>query len=151
MPKGAYMVTTADVSDPDEARRLLRKTDDGKATLLEAVQVMGELGGQDYTLPSNAVLVMIGNTPELNDEVDVAEQSFDRVTGDHWATLECYYKRMDVSLVQTDTILAIGPTGYWDRVGRQQALNNGWKRLQDSDAIRSRELKEMIDKCKELG
>jgi hypothetical protein len=38
MPKeGAYLVTTADVSDPREARRLLRKQD-GHDTLAGAMQ-----------------------------------------------------------------------------------------------------------------
>lgn len=153
MPKGAYLVTTADVSDPVEARRLLRKTDDGKATLLESMGVMGRMYADSYLLPTDAVLLMIGNTPELTEEVDVAQNGFDRVIGEDWPQLECYYKRVNVSPVQNDTILAIGPTQYWDQVGRQQALNNGWTHLQgyDSQSIRPRELTAMIEKCKELG
>jgi hypothetical protein len=75
------------------------------------------------------------------------------VIGEDWPQLECCYKRVDVSLIQTDTILAIGSTQYWDQVGRQQALNNGWTSLQayDAQSIRPRELTEMIEKCKELG
>jgi hypothetical protein len=129
MPKGAYLVTNADVSDPREARRLLRKTTNGRATLDEALGTMGELYSGDYIFPDAAVLLMIGNTQELVDEVAAAYNGgnggTDRMHGNRWAELECYYVRMKISAVQTDTILALGTKLYWDSK-RQAAIDGGW-------------------------
>lgn len=142
MPKGAkFLVTTKDASDPQEARRLLRKTE-GYDTLAEAINAgMGTMDGDSFELPEGAVLLMIGNTEELQTAVAAATglsylyspRSYD--DGVWRYDLDPYFVRMEISsfgpvTVQTDTLLAIGSKKYWR--GKMDYVNeDGWHHLDD--------------------
>jgi hypothetical protein len=103
---------------------------------------------------------MIGNTDELEKEIaNVSGAGLDRVRADRWKDMELHFVRMQISGIpgvwdmQTDTILAIGPTTYWDAV-RQNMQPNDWRLLDTIDTFRVEDrgargyLPEFVRECK---
>lgn len=63
----------------------------------------------------NYILLLIGNTDELLKAVVQAQANGIRtIEASGGSQLSCYFVRMNVSLWQTDTLLAIGPQSFWD-------------------------------------
>jgi hypothetical protein len=124
------------------------------------MRAIGQLSSGDYVFPESAVILMIGNTQELVDEVAATyNNGVDRIHAQRWPDLEFYYVRMEISglgpvTFQADTILAIGPTEYWDP-RRQDAVDNGWRLLKKDSSVKLEAgrdsdyyLPDLIRKCK---
>ena len=143
MPKGAkFLVTTDSAENPHTARTLLRKTDDAHDNLTDALREgIGQLDGDSFDLPEGAVLLMIGNTQELQEAIAASGLSYIESASSNdpgvWRhNLTCYFVRMQISGFgplkgQTDTLLAIGSPKYWS--GKDGYFSNDyWHQLADT-------------------
>jgi hypothetical protein len=76
-------------------------------------------------MPANYVLLMIGNTPELERAVTAARDSgINMIEADDGAPLKCYFVRVKVSSLQTDSLLAIASQRYWNQTEFAQHAND---------------------------
>ena len=124
-------------NSPEEARRRLRA--DGFPTFAEAVEAAEKQGlvtvsARTVTIVTDAVVAMIGNTPELVPGCDKAwNAGYSEIEAADQSPLSVYYNRYKVSGWQTDTILMIGSlTGYWSGV---QVFANGWSQPNPWNAV----------------
>ena len=147
----AFVIIGDSVSEPLVARAYARKKDLGQPSLAKAFKEKGSLGeaismrdffpgrGPDVTLddgasfPDTSVLLMIGNTKELVEACKKVEEDA-RILAIYTKprrALTLLYARIDVSLMQDDTLIAIGQQGGLlpspTQKGWHEYKNTGWQ------------------------
>ena len=144
--------------NPNLARQRLRSV--GVETIAELDGGPGKIVSTEGYLrfPDDAVLLMIGNTPELLPACQAAADAGILMIGtEHDHELYLLFARISVSLVQDDTILAIGSVkGTMPAVQRDQwrgvtaRPNITWVKTQsdDEDPHQSRALPVIINEIK---
>lgn len=123
MPGAKFLLlkTNQDVSDYRTARELLRYGGSAEDRLLDVIRkdTSGSYSAGSFLLLPTEVLLMIGNTPELLPAAEEAERAglreIRRANRD--AQMSCYAVRIQISAFQTDTLLAIGTTEYFQNHG----------------------------------
>jgi hypothetical protein len=108
MPGPAFVITRDDsVTDPKLARQMVRGTG---VENLEGPTLGTVDRSQGYLrFPDDAVLLMIGNTQELLDACEEASDAGILMIGtSNDRSLTLLFARIQVSLIQTDTLIAIG-------------------------------------------
>jgi hypothetical protein len=125
----AFTILGDNCNEPLVARTWARTEGLGRPSLAEALKDRTDVGGpkdvfverpdektlaQCYTFPEDTVLLMIGNTKELEDACKeaVAADILALVTATQ-KKLQLFYARIEVHLLsrQVDTLIAIGPLG----------------------------------------
>jgi hypothetical protein len=120
MPGPAFLFTRIDVTPGyDQARALVRangfRTLDAAVTAAAAgANPIVRIDGQTIRLANDAVLIMIGHTSELLDELgpdDGTPITYQAVSAA--SNMRLYHRRKSISPIQTDTILLLGGANYW--------------------------------------
>jgi hypothetical protein len=120
---------------PGTARELVRTQNyaDLNADLPYLIQA-----SDTVKIPDNAILLMIGNTAELEAALAAAsDNGILRIApaDPEKVSFVCRYVRMKISLTQNDTLIAIASTAYWNALG--QALSPEWQPMgrQNADSV----------------
>jgi hypothetical protein len=137
MPGPDFIITR--IEDPRDAPSLARdvlRNGLGSQTIREAIKIANEqddslastgADGSFLTIADDAVFLMIGNTDELYDACKVATKENPPLWNVGTASgqqLSYYYARIDVSSIQTDTVLMVASKGY---LGSTDPLKKGWR------------------------
>jgi hypothetical protein len=129
----AFLITrdTDYVKNPTEARKLLRGNNID--TLKHAVTAHGgltEIKKGWLRFPADACLLMIGQTKELLDACEQAKsEGIDVIASESENPLGCFFVRIKVSPIQTDTLLALLADDSWSTSGAWSAPPVGKKNL----------------------
>ena len=107
---------------PLRARELVRENNYQLHTL-PRVSYGKEHGRRTLEIPYRGVLLMIGNTSELKDAIRKVRKDsdfgFGQIVAEGGAELKIYFARINVSRIQTDTLLAITTATNWDTNGEK--------------------------------
>jgi hypothetical protein len=126
----ANFLTTDDpmAANPHDARHMLRKDYDfpGLSDQLPGTSYNGSSGALE--IKGGYVLLMIGNTDELLQALDQTQASgINAIEASDGAQLSCYFVRMKITGMQTDTLLAIGPQRFWDAAPDWGEWKSSWR------------------------
>jgi hypothetical protein len=146
---GANFLITQDIraAVPGGARHMLRSENRAIDQLHQYVganppptaRVDYDRGAYRLTIPDDAAVVMIGNTPELEAALkqafDNGTRSVHTIETTNGRPLRHHYVRMRISSWQNDTLLVIGSPDYWAKLGSRPP--DSWKELgaQDRDYV----------------
>jgi hypothetical protein len=110
--KPAFCIIRDDVTYPSVARKFARDERLGFPRLAEAFERDGSRdAGNDecYTFPDDGRLLMIGKTKELEDACKEADAAgIRRIATQSHRIMGLRFVRMEVSPIQTDTLIAMG-------------------------------------------
>jgi hypothetical protein len=121
----AFAIVRDDVSKPLVARSYARKSGMGRPSLYEAFEQLEitekppsaftRPGGSTYVLPKDTVLLMIGQTAELEAACKVAnEKGFNFIEAQEGSTLHLRYARIKVAMGRNGLLSCAAEVG-WPR------------------------------------
>jgi hypothetical protein len=110
--KPAFCIIGDDVTYPSVARKFARHESLAFSRLADAFERDGSpdaANDECYTFPDNSRLLMIGKTKELEDACKEADAAgLRRIATRSHRVMGLRFVRMEVSPIQTDTLIAIG-------------------------------------------